>query len=31
LKSKLISWLEDANSPAVRGVRDRQLPAAASP
>jgi arylsulfatase A-like enzyme len=26
LKNKLISWLEDANSPAVQGVRDRRLP-----
>jgi arylsulfatase A-like enzyme len=30
LKEKLISWLEDTNSPAVQGVRDRQLPAFAS-
>lgn len=30
LKNKLISWLEDANSPAADGVRKRQLPAVAS-
>jgi len=30
LKSKLLSWLEDANSPSVQGVRDRRLPEAVS-
>lgn len=31
LKDKLLSWLEAAESPSVQGVRDRQLPVAASP
>ena len=26
LKLKLISWLEDVNSPSVQGVKDRELP-----
>ena len=30
LKDKLISWLEDAGSPSVQGVRNRQLPKFAS-
>ena len=30
LKKKLAQWLENANSPSVQGVRDRQLPAATS-
>jgi arylsulfatase A-like enzyme len=30
LKTKLLSWLEDVQSPSVQGVRDRQLPAAAA-
>ena len=30
LKEKLLQWLEDANSPAVQGVRDRQLPSPSS-
>jgi len=30
LKKKLLTWLEEVNSPSVQGVRDRQLPVAAS-
>jgi len=30
LKSKLLSWLDDANSPSLQGVRDRRLPGAVS-
>ncbi len=30
LKEKLISWLEEAGSPSVQGVRNRQLPTFAS-
>jgi arylsulfatase A-like enzyme len=30
LKNKLLSWLDDVKSPSVQGVRDRQLPVAAS-
>ena len=31
LKEKLLSWLEEVGSPAVKGVRDRRLPRASSP
>ena len=30
LKTKHLQWMQDVNSPAVQGVRDRQLPSPAS-